>query len=138
MCQCGVNGLYGVIRPQCCCQRRARVSNELGAGNPEKAKRAMTVALKLSGFVAFVLGLALAIGHNFIQWQPRNSKRIYIHDTFRCGSVIVEPLEGVVLGVVSLTGCGWQKLACRVNLATYLAGVAISGLLGFKTKLHAK
>ncbi|KAL6283612.1 hypothetical protein ACE6H2_014541 [Prunus campanulata] len=25
----------------------------------------MTVALKLSGFVAFVLGLALAIGHNF-------------------------------------------------------------------------
>ncbi|KAI5333205.1 hypothetical protein L3X38_023335 [Prunus dulcis] len=43
----------------------ASVSDELGASNLEKAKRAMTVALKLSGFVAFVLGLALAIGHNF-------------------------------------------------------------------------
>ncbi|CAL8151127.1 unnamed protein product [Prunus armeniaca] len=118
----------------------ARVSNELGAGNPEKAKRAMTVALKLSGFVAFVLGLALAIGHNFwaglFSGNPETVKEFASMTPFVAVSVILEPLQGVVLGVV--TGCGWQKLACYVNLATYLVGVAIFGLLGFKTKLNAK
>ncbi|KAH0986640.1 hypothetical protein GBA52_013817 [Prunus armeniaca] len=117
-----------------------RVSNELGAGNPEKAKSAMTVALKLSGFLAFLLGLALAIGHNF--WAglfgrtPEIVKAFASMTPLVAVSVILEPLQGVVLGVA--TGCGWQKLVCYVNLATYLVGMAISGLLGLTTELHAK
>ncbi|XP_034213423.1 protein DETOXIFICATION 19-like [Prunus dulcis] len=117
-----------------------RVSNELGAGNPEKAKSAMTVALKFSGFLAFLLGLALAIGHNF--WAglfgstPEIVKAFASMTPLVAVSVILEPLQGVVLGVA--TGCGWQKLVCYVNLATYLVGMAISGLLGLTTELHAK
>ncbi|ONI12684.1 hypothetical protein PRUPE_4G178800 [Prunus persica] len=117
-----------------------RVSNELGAGNPKKAKSAMTVALKFSGFLAFLLGLALTIGHNF--WAglfgstPEIVKAFASMTPLVAVSVIVEPLQGVVLGLAA--GCGWQKLVCYVNLATYLVGMAISGLLGLTTELHVK
>ncbi|XP_065874961.1 protein DETOXIFICATION 19-like isoform X1 [Euphorbia lathyris] len=42
-----------------------RVSNELGAGNPEKAKGAMAVSLKLSLILALLMALGLALGHTF-------------------------------------------------------------------------
>ncbi|XP_017979588.1 PREDICTED: protein DETOXIFICATION 19 isoform X1 [Theobroma cacao] len=41
-----------------------RVSNELGAGNPNKAKNAMVVTLKLSIILTLALVLALAFAHN--------------------------------------------------------------------------
>ncbi|OMO73239.1 Multi antimicrobial extrusion protein, partial [Corchorus olitorius] len=40
-----------------------RVSNELGAGNPNKAKKAMVVTLKLSIILILAVVLALAFGH---------------------------------------------------------------------------
>ncbi|KAL1102756.1 hypothetical protein V6Z11_D05G387900 [Gossypium hirsutum] len=42
----------------------ARVSNELGAENPRKAKTAMAVSLKLSILLALTVVVALAFGHN--------------------------------------------------------------------------
>ncbi|MCD7448873.1 hypothetical protein HAX54_046967 [Datura stramonium] len=41
-----------------------RVANELGAGNPDKAKHAMVVALKLCVLLALLVDLALFFGHN--------------------------------------------------------------------------
>jgi hypothetical protein len=41
-----------------------RVSNELGAGNPDRAKNAMLVTLKLSVILSFTIVLALTFGHN--------------------------------------------------------------------------
>ncbi|GFP79668.1 mate efflux family protein alf5 [Phtheirospermum japonicum] len=41
-----------------------RVSNELGAGNPERARRAMAVSLKLTTLLALCVVLALSFGHN--------------------------------------------------------------------------
>ncbi|KAK7856046.1 protein detoxification 19 [Quercus suber] len=43
-----------------------RVSNELGAGLPIRAKNAMGVSLKLSLLVAVLLGLAIGFGHNTV------------------------------------------------------------------------
>ena len=40
------------------------MSNELGAGNPDKAKQAMAVTLKLSVLLALLIVLSLAIGHD--------------------------------------------------------------------------
>lgn len=131
------------------------------------------MALKFSGFLAFLLGLALTIGHNF--WAglfgstPEIVKAFASMTPLVAVSVIVEPLQGVVLGIKKLwfhfscfvfhgvlascmgndlglgfflsglaAGCGWQKLVCYVNLATYLVGMAISGLLGLTTELHVK
>ncbi|KAK8638265.1 hypothetical protein V6N13_136701 [Hibiscus sabdariffa] len=41
-----------------------RVSNELGAGNPNRAKHAATVTLKLAVLVSLVVVLTLALGHD--------------------------------------------------------------------------
>ena len=41
-----------------------RVSNELGAGNPNQAKSAMAVAIKLYVLLAVTVVLALGFGHN--------------------------------------------------------------------------
>ncbi|XP_021801213.1 protein DETOXIFICATION 18-like isoform X1 [Prunus avium] len=122
-----------------------RVSNELGAGNPDRAKNAMVVTLKLSVLLSFAIILALVFGHNI--WAAffidSNASNAVLRQDFASMtpllaiSIIVDSVQGVSSGVAR--GCGWQHLAVYVNLATfYLIGMTISGLLGFKFKLYAK
>ncbi|KAL6283593.1 hypothetical protein ACE6H2_014522 [Prunus campanulata] len=118
-----------------------RVSNELGAGNPDKAKKAMAMTLKLSMLLALVLVLALAVGHNI--WAGFFSDSHIIAEQFASMvpllviSIIVDSVQGVLSGVAR--GCGWQHLTVYVNIVTfYMIGMTISSLLGFKFKLHAK
>ncbi|OIW11546.1 hypothetical protein TanjilG_26912 [Lupinus angustifolius] len=118
-----------------------RVSNELGAGYPDRAKNAMKVTLKLSLFLGICFVLTLTFGHNiWIQLFTSSSK---IKDEFAslapllAISILLDSVQGVLSGVVR--GCGWQHLAVYVNLVTfYLIGLPISCLLGFKTNLQAK
>ena len=64
-----------------------RVSNELGAGNPNRAKSAMAVTLKLSFLLALIVVLALGLGHHIWagffsdNWQPWNYTGICFNDT---------------------------------------------------------
>ncbi|CAL8151116.1 unnamed protein product [Prunus armeniaca] len=122
-----------------------RVSNELGAGNPDRAKNAMVATLKLSVLLSFTIILALVFGHNI--WVAffidNNASYAVLREEFASMtpllaiSIIVDSVQGVFSGVAR--GCGWQHLAAYVNLATcYLIGMTISGLLGFKLKLYAK
>ncbi|KAM1758613.1 hypothetical protein EV1_007740 [Malus domestica] len=118
-----------------------RVSNELGAGNPNKAKNAVAVTFKLSLLLSFAIVLALALGHN--TWTHFFSDSHIIADQFASMvplltiSIVVDSVQGVLSGVAR--GCGWQHLTVYVNLATfYLIGMTISSLLGFMFKLHAK
>ncbi|XP_048442986.1 protein DETOXIFICATION 19-like [Pyrus x bretschneideri] len=122
-----------------------RVSNELGAGNPDRAKNAMVANLKLSVLLSFVVILALVYGHNI--WAgffiDSNANYAVLKEEFASMepllaiSIIVDSVQGVFSGVVR--GCGWQHLAVYVNLATfYFVGMTIAGLLGFKFKLYAK
>ncbi|KAM5586076.1 protein DETOXIFICATION 18 [Rosa sericea] len=122
-----------------------RVSNELGAGNPGRAKNAMLVTLKLSLILSFTIVLALTFGHNiwarcFIDSSSNYS--VLIEDfasmtPLLAVSIILDSLQGVFSGVAR--GCGWQHLAVYVNLGTfYFIGMTIAGLLGFEFKLYAK
>ncbi|XP_050371333.1 protein DETOXIFICATION 18-like [Argentina anserina] len=118
-----------------------RVSNELGEGNPDRAKNAMAVTLKLSVLLGFLVVLALALGHNI--WAGFFSDSTAIIDEFAymtpflAISIMLDSVQGVLSGVAR--GCGWQHLAVYVNLGTfYLIGVTIACLLGFKLKLYAK
>ncbi|KAL2944331.1 Protein DETOXIFICATION 19, partial [Bienertia sinuspersici] len=87
-----------------------RVSNELGAGNTNQAKQAMSVATKLSILLGGLVLIALAFGHD--TWAG----------FFRV-----------------CRGCGWQHLAMYINLGTfYLIGMPIACLLAFKFHLYAK
>ncbi|KAK4387087.1 protein DETOXIFICATION 18 [Sesamum angolense] len=118
-----------------------RVSNELGAGNPNQAKRAMAVTLKLTVFLALLVVLALSLGHNL--WAGSFSDSPVTIDAFASmtpllvASKLCDFVEGILSGVVR--GCGWQHLAVFINLGTfYFIGMPIASLLGFRFKLHAK
>ncbi|GMY31851.1 protein DETOXIFICATION 18-like [Fagus crenata] len=118
-----------------------RVSNELGAGNPNRAKSAMAVTLKLSVLLALIVVLALGFGHNI--WAGFFSDSHEIIQEFASMtplltiSIIADSVQGVLSGVAR--GCGLQHLAVYVNLATfYCIGVPIAVLLGFTLKLKAK
>ncbi|KAI8552536.1 hypothetical protein RHMOL_Rhmol06G0274700 [Rhododendron molle] len=118
-----------------------RVSNELGAGNPDRAKHAMAVTLKLSLFLALIVVLALGFGHNI--WAGLFSDSSAVIEKFASLtpflliSIIFDSSQGVLSGVAR--GCGWQHLAVYANLGTfYCIGMPIAILLGFKLKLYAK
>ncbi|MCD7448874.1 hypothetical protein HAX54_046968 [Datura stramonium] len=118
-----------------------RVANELGAGNPNKAKHAMVVTLKLSVLLALLVDLALFFGHNV--WASLFSDSAEIISIFATMtplliiSFVFDFFQGVLSGVAR--GCGWQHLAVCINLATfYFIGMPIAGLLAFKFNLHAQ
>ncbi|XP_062015521.1 protein DETOXIFICATION 19-like [Rosa rugosa] len=118
-----------------------RVSNELGAGKPDRAKNAMAVTLKLSVLLGFLVVLVLALGHNiwagFFSDSTAIIKEFASMTPFLAISIMLDSVQGVLSGVAR--GCGWQHLAVYVNLGTfYLIGVPIACLLGFKLTLYAK
>ncbi|CAK7327779.1 unnamed protein product [Dovyalis caffra] len=118
-----------------------RVSNELGAGNPDKAKHAMAMTLKLSVLLALLIVLSLGIGHDI--WAGFFSDDLSIIKAFASMtpflaiSIALDAFQVVVSGVTR--GCGWQNLAVIVNVATfYCIGMPIAAILGFKFKLYSK
>ncbi|OMO73224.1 Multi antimicrobial extrusion protein [Corchorus olitorius] len=118
-----------------------RVSNELGAGNPYKAKNVMAVTLKLSIILTLALVLALAFGHKV--WAGFFSKSSLIHKEFASMipllliSIMLDSFQCILSGVAR--GCGWQHVAVWANLATfYFIGMPIACLLQFVVKLYDK
>ncbi|XP_014499954.1 protein DETOXIFICATION 19 isoform X3 [Vigna radiata var. radiata] len=118
-----------------------RVSNELGAGNPEGAKHAMNVTVKLSFLLSFCFALALGFGHDI--WIQLFSDSSKIKDEFTSVtpllaiSIVLDAVQGVMQGAAR--GCGLQHSTAYINLLTfYLVGLPISCLLGFKTNLQYK
>ncbi|KAF5192057.1 Detoxification-like protein [Thalictrum thalictroides] len=118
-----------------------RVSNELGAGNGDRAKNAVTVTLKLSLFLALIFVLSLIFGHNI--WasafsnSPTIKKEFASITPFLVLSVFFDSAQGVLSGVSR--GCGWQDLAAWTNLiAFYVIGMPIAILVAFKAHLYAR
>ncbi|KAJ8633146.1 hypothetical protein MRB53_026482 [Persea americana] len=118
-----------------------RVSNELGAGNVDKAKNAVSVTLRLSVLLATLVILSLIFGHNIWATSFSDSQTIikqFAYMTpFLAISILFDSAQGVLSGVSR--GCGWQHLAAWTNLAAfYVIGMPISILLGFKFGLYSK
>ncbi|KAL6570620.1 Protein DETOXIFICATION 18 [Orobanche gracilis] len=118
-----------------------RVSNELGAGNPDRARRAMAVTLKLTVLLALCVVLALSFGHNLwassFSGSPVIIKAYASMTPLLVVSISCDFVQGILSGVAR--GCGLQHLAVFINLGTfYLIGMPIAGLLAFKFNLHAK
>ncbi|GMI85332.1 ABERRANT LATERAL ROOT FORMATION 5 [Hibiscus trionum] len=118
-----------------------RVSNELGAGNSDRAKHAMTVTLKLSVLLTLVVVATLVLGHDI--WagffsDSRTIMKSFAQMTpFLAVSISVDAIQGVLSG--GARGSGWQNLAVLANLgAFYFVGMSVAVLLGFKFKLYAK
>ncbi|XP_078181318.1 protein DETOXIFICATION 19-like [Carex rostrata] len=118
-----------------------RVSNEIGAGNIQKAKNAVSVTLKLSILLALTIILLLAICHNL--WASLFSSTQDIITAFAsmtpllATSILFDSAQGVLSGVAR--GCGWQHLAAWTNLvAFYFIGMPLAILFAFKLEFYAK
>ncbi|KAG8472368.1 hypothetical protein CXB51_034239 [Gossypium anomalum] len=118
-----------------------RVSNELGAEKPEKAKKAMAVTLQLVVLLALIVVLALAFGHDtwagFFSDSASIIKDFATMTPFLAISIAVDSFQSVLSGVAR--GIGWQHMVVVVNLASYyVVGMPIAAIAGFKFKLYAK
>ncbi|TYG71625.1 hypothetical protein ES288_D05G412100v1 [Gossypium darwinii] len=119
-----------------------RVSNELGAENPRKAKTAMAVSLKLSILLVLTVVVTLAFGHNIWAASFTNTASIINQfasiTPFLLISITIDSFQGILSGVAR--GSGWQVLAVLAvwaNLGTfYLIGMPVAGILAFKFKLY--
>lgn len=118
-----------------------RVSNELGAGNPDRARHAMGVTLRITIVFAVLVITAICLGHRIWARLFTNSTAIIdafgLMTPFLVASVLCDFVQGILSGVAR--GCGWQHLVVFVNLGTfYFIGMPIAVLLGFKAKLYAR
>lgn len=81
------------------------MSNELGAGNPERARHAMGVTLKLTVVFAVATVSALAFGHNL--WASSFSNSPVIIDAFASMtpflviSILCDFIQGILSGPCS-------------------------------------
>ncbi|KAL6614426.1 hypothetical protein ACP70R_036696 [Stipagrostis hirtigluma subsp. patula] len=116
-----------------------RVSNEIGAGDVEKAKNAVSVTMKLSVLLATTFVLLLAFGHDL--WAGLFSGSVRIVSAFAAItplmiiSIVLDSAQGVLSGVSR--GCGWQHLGAMTNLVAFV-GVPLAVLFAFKLELYAK
>ena len=79
------------------------MSNELGAGNPNQAKSAMAMSLKLSVLLALTVVLALGFGHNiwagFFSGSPAIIHEFASMTPLLAISIIVDSVQGVLSGL---------------------------------------
>ncbi|KAK3189566.1 hypothetical protein Dsin_029127 [Dipteronia sinensis] len=116
-----------------------RVSNELGAGNPNMARVAVFAVMLLAFIVATMVSSILFAGRHVFGYIFSNEKEVVDYVTtiapLVCFSVIIDSFQGVLAGVAR--GCGWQHIGAFVNLgAFYLCGIPLAASLGFWVKLR--
>ncbi|RDY11147.1 Protein DETOXIFICATION 14 [Mucuna pruriens] len=118
-----------------------RVSNELGAGNPQAVRVAVSASMFLAvteGLIVsatlfgcrHILGYAYSEDHKVVNY-------VSVLTPMLCISIFTDSLQAVLSGVAR--GSGWQHLGVYVNLgAFYLVGVPVCALLGFVAQYRAK
>ncbi|KAK2991335.1 hypothetical protein RJ640_007555 [Escallonia rubra] len=118
-----------------------RVSNELGAGNPQGARVAVFAVMIVAITETAITSCTLFATRRVFGYTFSNEKEVVDYVTTMapliCLSIIVDGIQGVLSGVAR--GCGWQQLGAYVNLtAFYLFGIPIAATLGFWVQLRGK
>ncbi|WVZ58769.1 hypothetical protein U9M48_009001 [Paspalum notatum var. saurae] len=122
-----------------CTAISTRVSNELGAGQPQAAKLATRVVMFIALSAGLLLGSAMILLRNFWGYMYSNEPEVVAYIARMIPvlaiSFFTDGLHSSLSGV--LTGCGEQKIGARVNLAAfYLAGIPMAVLLAFVLHLN--
>ncbi|KAH9790105.1 protein DETOXIFICATION 2 [Citrus sinensis] len=118
-----------------------RVSNELGAGNPEAARRAAWSAVFVATLEAVIASTILFCCRFIVGYAYSNDKQVVdfiaAMTPLICLSIILDTLHAVFQGVSR--GCGWQHIGACINfVAFYLVGLPVGGVLGFVVHLRGK
>ncbi|KAI9120135.1 hypothetical protein K1719_008783 [Acacia pycnantha] len=118
-----------------------RISNELGAGNPNAARMAVVASMSLTVFETTVISATLFICRGLYGYIFSNEKEVVDYVTVMaplvCVSVILDGLQGVLTGIAR--GCGWQHIGAYINLgAYYLCGIPVAATLSFWLKIRGR
>ncbi|KAK9750355.1 hypothetical protein RND81_02G190500 [Saponaria officinalis] len=119
----------------------ARVSNELGAGNPQRARTAAAAVMLIVVGIGLTVASILFATRKVFGYCFSNEKEVVDYVTTMaplvCASVILDSLQGVLSGVAR--GCGWQHIGAFVNLAAfYLFGIPVAAILGFWLNMRGR
>ncbi|KAK1552283.1 hypothetical protein Q3G72_013749 [Acer saccharum] len=118
-----------------------RVSNELGAGNPQAASLAVKAVMFFAVSESIIVSTALFASRHVFGYVFSNEKEVVDYVTTMaplvCLSVILDSLQCALSGVAR--GSGWQDLGAYVNLgAYYLCGIPVAVVLGFWFQLRGQ
>ncbi|KAK6798207.1 hypothetical protein RDI58_005909 [Solanum bulbocastanum] len=118
-----------------------RISNELGAGNPEAARMSVLSVTVLGMAEAIVASIILLCSCRVLGYAFSNEKEVvyYLRDMtpLLCLLIATDCIQAVLSGVAR--GSGWQHLGAYVNLGSYyLVGIPVAILLGFHLHLKGK
>ncbi|KAI3462573.1 hypothetical protein Pfo_019236 [Paulownia fortunei] len=118
-----------------------RVSNELGAGNPHKARVVVWAVMFLAVKETIIVSIVLFCCRHILGRAYSNEKQVVnyiaVMTPLICLSTITDSLQAVISGIAR--GSGWQHLGAYVNLgAFYLVGIPVAVVLGFVEHLKAK
>ncbi|KAH9605909.1 hypothetical protein KSS87_021972 [Heliosperma pusillum] len=118
-----------------------RVSNELGAGNPQRARTAACAVMIFAAANGLIVSSVLFVTRRVFGYCFSNEKEVIDYVTTMaplvCVNVIMDSLQGVLSGIAR--GCGWQHIGAVVNLAAfYLIGIPISAILGFWVQMRGR
>ncbi|XP_019707049.1 protein DETOXIFICATION 12 isoform X2 [Elaeis guineensis] len=118
-----------------------RVSNELGAGNPQRARLAVRVVMFIAVTEAILVSGTVFALRPILGYAYSNEEEVinYVKEMVPlvCVSVTTDSLQGVLSGIAR--GCGWQHIGAYVNLgAFYLIGIPIAVILGFPLHMGGK
>ncbi|KAL0461977.1 UNVERIFIED_CONTAM: protein DETOXIFICATION 1 [Sesamum latifolium] len=118
-----------------------RVSNELGAGNPHKARTAVFAVMFLSITELIITSIVLFSCRHILGRAYSNEKQVVnyvaVMTPLICASTVTDSLQAAISGVAR--GSGWQHIGAYVNLgAFYLVGIPVAVVLGFVVHLKAK
>ncbi|XP_031253282.1 protein DETOXIFICATION 14-like [Pistacia vera] len=118
-----------------------RVSNELGAGNPQTARLAVSAVMVLAVTEAVIVGTTLFCCRNILGYAYSNEKGVvnYVAELvpLLSAAVILDSIQAVLSGVAR--GSGWQHIGAYVNLgAYYLVGIPTAVVLCFILHLRGK
>ncbi|KAK3036533.1 hypothetical protein RJ639_030974 [Escallonia herrerae] len=118
-----------------------RVSNELGAGNPQAARVAVCAVMFLAVIETVIVSVTIYCCRYILGHAYSNEMAVldYISEMtpLICLSIVTDSLQAVISGIAS--GSGWLHIGAYVNLgAFYLLGIPVAVVLGFVLLLNAK
>ncbi|KAL8542850.1 hypothetical protein ACS0TY_003657 [Phlomoides rotata] len=112
-----------------------RVSNELGANNPEAAKLSVLITVLTSTIFGVVFTVAIIATKNTFP-KLFSTKEQVIKETSKLGyflaaTMFLNSIQPVLHGVA--VGAGWQVSVALINLGCYyIFGLPLGALLGYK------
>ncbi|XP_058727678.1 protein DETOXIFICATION 16-like [Vicia villosa] len=118
-----------------------RVSNELGAGNPQATRLAVCVVVVIAIIESILVGTVIFLIRNILGYAYSNEEEVvkYVATLLPILAVshFLDGMQCVLSGTVR--GCGLQEIGAYVNLgAYYLFGVPVAVVLAFVLHFHGK